>query len=60
MIYMNGMSSRATTGAFQTTFGGRGYDAFVTRLNDTGSALVHHARSVRGVRALKCFVWLKS
>jgi hypothetical protein len=29
-----------TPGAFQTTFGGGNYDAFVTKLNPTGSALV--------------------
>ncbi len=30
-----------TTGAFQTTFGGGAFDAFVTKLNSTGSALVY-------------------
>jgi len=30
-----------TTGAFQTSFGGGGFDAFVTKLNSTGSALVY-------------------
>src|SRR5207244_6269799 len=30
-----------TTGAFQSTFGGGGEDAFVTKLNATGSALVY-------------------
>lgn len=30
-----------TTGAFQTTFGGGAYDAFVSKLNSTGTALVY-------------------
>jgi hypothetical protein len=30
-----------TTGAFQTSFGGGSFDAFVTKLNPTGSALVY-------------------
>ena len=30
-----------TAGAFQTTFGGGTYDAFVTKLNSTGNGLVY-------------------
>ena len=30
-----------TPGAFQTTFGGGDYDAFVTKLNAAGTALVY-------------------
>jgi YVTN family beta-propeller protein len=33
-----------TTGAFQTTFGGGQSDAFVTKLNSSGSALVYSTR----------------
>src|SRR5205814_7601835 len=45
--YVTGWSSSSnfptTAGAFQTTFGGGNYngDAFVTKLNSTGSALVY-------------------
>jgi len=30
-----------TAGAFQTTFGGDGFDAFVSKLNSSGSALMY-------------------
>ena len=43
--YMTGSTSSSnfptTPGAFQTTFGGVGEDAFVTKLNAAGSALVY-------------------
>jgi hypothetical protein len=43
--YVTGISASAgyptTAGAFQTTFGGGGNDAFVTKLNPTGSSLVY-------------------
>jgi hypothetical protein len=43
--YVTGNTSGAnfptTTGAFQTTYGGGGYDLFVTKLNSSGNALVY-------------------
>jgi hypothetical protein len=38
---MTGPGFPTTPGAFQTTFGGGDWDAFVTKLNPTGSALVY-------------------
>ena len=38
--YTDSTDFPTTAGAFQTTFGGK-YDAFVTKLNPTGTALVY-------------------
>ena len=39
--YTDSTDFPTTAGAFQTTYGGGDYDAFVTKLNPTGTALVY-------------------
>jgi hypothetical protein len=44
-VYVTGITDSSafptTPGAFQSTYGGGGYDAFVTKINSTGTALIY-------------------